>query len=748
MIAEELKIVVRAEVDSAVRNLNLAQQAAGGFDANIKKMGAALLRYAGPAVIAGTLGAAAKKSIEFAAALEKQQVAFETLLGSADKATKLFDEIKDFSASTPFQLPDLTSASQRLLAFGTSADDVIDVMRDLGNAAQGNSATLDRLTNAYGKLQAKGRATLEELNMFTEAGVPIMAALQEQLELSKEELFEYVTAGKVGFEEVNQALQSLTRGEGQFAGMLEKQSETLSGIMSTFKDNVSLLGAELAQGLLPALTGVVSKMTEFLQGLRDAREDAKLFRELIDAGASTEEIVTQTTKGRNMVSPFVGVALGNWADSGRTFAEHVKEVAKNLEISEATLTQIAFENDVIDHSLARQVDAWVEMVENQKWSAYEEKNRAEEEERLRKAAAEAAALAEDQAKAMEYINALAESRLSSEDKQLRALQEQMDHVDEIAKLFPWGSDEREAMIEMWRELKNEYDTLKAEIESNPVVIPVVLSPQTRAQAAADEARRKRGFGGGTGGASGIGGSGRLDLSAASQYTGGFMSPGFDAASILGSGLSIGAPSMDEINQQTAERFREVQRTYESMGPELDDFTMLLNATSFEADKTVMNIKLLGRQFEKFGEEIDPVVTMLREQMLDAIGDLGFAMLQAATGAEVAGDGLADYFSQLFANMDRILFDIGYAMIRNGMFWEGLGLIAASGIVSLGKGLAGKGATGESGIFSGNSDWGGTSGGGTASAQSVNHYYVEGSLVSEQDLDNRAASASARAYEDY
>ena len=100
-------------------------------------------------------------------------------------------------------------------------------------------------------------------------------------------------------------------------------------------------------------------------------------------------------------------------------------------------------------------------------------------------------------------------------------------------------------------------------------------------------------------------------------------------------------------------------------------------------------------------------------------------------------------------MDRILFDIGYAMIRNGMFWEGMGLIAASGIVSLGKGLAGKGATGEGGLLSGGSSYGEyRSGGGTATAQSVNHYYVQGSLVSEQDLDDRAASASARAYEDY
>ena len=648
MIAEELKIVVRAEVDSAVRNLNLAQQAAGGFDANIKKMGAALLRYAGPAVIAGTLGAAAKKSIEFAAALEKQQVAFETLLGSADKATKLFDEIKDFSASTPFQLPDLTSAAQRLLAFGTSADEVVDVMRDLGNAAQGNSATLDRLTNAYGKLQAKGRATLEELNMFTEAGVPIMAALQEQLELSKEELFEYVTAGKVGFEEVNQALQSLTRGEGQFAGMLEKQSETLAGAVSTLKDNVNLLMADMVQGLIPALKSAVVGMTEFIQKIANAKKEAQLARDLILTGSVAPEDRASAVRGvnRNFGSLFFEdfeMAMFETRDLNQA----ISRIADKWKIAKDLVAQVLIDQKAITQEQVEQLPFWKAAQSAMEADAEEARRRADYEEYFTEQLAERRELQAKQADAMAYINALADSRLSSEEKQLRALQEQMDHIDEIAKLFPWGSDEREAMIEMWRELKNEYDTLKAEIESNPVVIPVVLSPQTRAQAAADEARRKRGFGGGTGGSTGIGGSGRLDLSAASQYQGGFMSPGFDAASILGSGLSIGAPSMDEINQQTAERFREVQRTYESMGPELDDFTQLLNATSFEADKTVMNIRLLAKSFTDFKNETDPVVTMLREQMLDAIGELGFAMLQAATGQRSRETGLPTISTSYF-----------------------------------------------------------------------------------------------------
>ena len=145
-------------------------------------------------------------TLSFAAQIETQKIAFQTLLGDADKANELFKEITEFSASTPFQLDNLTRASQQLLAFGTASEDVIDKLRMLGNAASGDSIKLERLTLAFGKVQAKGRASLEEINMFTEAGVPLMRALGENLNLTNEELFKFISAGKVGFKEVDDAL--------------------------------------------------------------------------------------------------------------------------------------------------------------------------------------------------------------------------------------------------------------------------------------------------------------------------------------------------------------------------------------------------------------------------------------------------------------------------------------------------------------------------------------------------------------
>lgn len=206
---------------------------------------------------------------------EKQTVAFETLLGNAQAAKKLLRDIEDFAATTPFQLPGLLEGSKRLIAFGIGADEVVGKMTNLGNAAMGNQAILDRLTLAYGKLRAKGKATLEELNMFMEAGVPILDELAKMYGVTTEEMFEMISQGKIGFDQVDKALTNLTTGAGKFAGMIEKQSKTLAGLWSTLKDNLGILGREIMETVLPALKSFIERITKLVMWFRELDPRAK-----------------------------------------------------------------------------------------------------------------------------------------------------------------------------------------------------------------------------------------------------------------------------------------------------------------------------------------------------------------------------------------------------------------------------------------------------------------------------------------
>lgn len=219
-------------------------------------------------VAVGAFTLIAGKALQSSAAFEKHQIAFETMLGSASKANKLLKDIEKFSASTPFTMPGLVEGSKRLLAFGTAEEKIIETMKNLGNAAMGNEEVMTRLVDAYGKVQAKGKASMEEINRFTEAGVPLMAELAKNLGKTTAEIIDMTSKGQIGFKEVDQALKSLTTGTGRFAGMIEKQSESLAGLFSTFQDNIGLIFKDIGDALAPMTKEFLSKAIPALQEAR------------------------------------------------------------------------------------------------------------------------------------------------------------------------------------------------------------------------------------------------------------------------------------------------------------------------------------------------------------------------------------------------------------------------------------------------------------------------------------------------
>lgn len=286
-IAEELQVVIRAEAERAIRDLRAferqmgqTERSAGRLAQRMNDMGRTMTR----AVTLPILGAAAA-SVKFAADIERQQTAFGVLLGDVERGNKLFQELKEFSAATPLQLEDITKASQTLLAFGTAAEDVQDQIRQLGDVAQGNAEKLDRITLAFGKIQARGKASMEEINVLIEAGVPIIAELAKNFGVAESEIFNMVSAGQVGFSDIQGALESLTGAGGQFEGMMEKISQTTAGKFSTAVDNLKLAAAELGAELLPMVNSALDRVTELAKGFASLDDETKKI--ILTVGAVT-----------------------------------------------------------------------------------------------------------------------------------------------------------------------------------------------------------------------------------------------------------------------------------------------------------------------------------------------------------------------------------------------------------------------------------------------------------------------------
>jgi tape measure domain-containing protein len=191
------------------------------------------------------LASGIRSAVGLATQVETLATSFEVLLGSAGAARTMIDEINRFAATTPFEQMELAEVAKQLLAYGTAADQIIPTMRKLGDIAALSGANLADLAAIYGKVQAQGRLTAETLEGFQARGIPITRELANAFGVTEAQVRELVSQGKVGFADLQKAIEALTSQGGQFAGGMEKLSKTTAGLWSTVTGNFKTSLAEI-----------------------------------------------------------------------------------------------------------------------------------------------------------------------------------------------------------------------------------------------------------------------------------------------------------------------------------------------------------------------------------------------------------------------------------------------------------------------------------------------------------------------
>ena len=205
----------------------------------------------------GALGVAAAAglavfSIKAAADLESTAVAFRTLMRDAVKGDKMVAKLFDFSKKTPFEPTEVFGAGRQLLAAGFEEGEVIERVRMLGDIAAGSQTKLDELTAAFAQVGATGRADLGDINKIANRGIPLYAALAEQMGVTKGEIRDLAMDGKIGLAELEGAMRLMTGEGGVFFEAMSEQSKTLNGLWSTLKGNFKAGAAEIGKSLVHA----------------------------------------------------------------------------------------------------------------------------------------------------------------------------------------------------------------------------------------------------------------------------------------------------------------------------------------------------------------------------------------------------------------------------------------------------------------------------------------------------------------
>lgn len=225
--------------------------------------------------ITAPLAAAGGLAVKSASKIEGFTASFTTLLGTEQKAKSMISTLNKMAASTPFDPDPLIKSTEKLLAFGIEAEEVEATLSMLGDSSKGSAEALDSLSTAYGKAAAKGKASMEELNIMIDRGVPILQTLADQFGVTQAQIIEMTAKGQISFASLQQAFQSMTSEGGVFYKGMETASQTLSGKISTLKGNINLLGAGLAEQLLPVIKGVVDSLNGAVKRFGEMDEGMK-----------------------------------------------------------------------------------------------------------------------------------------------------------------------------------------------------------------------------------------------------------------------------------------------------------------------------------------------------------------------------------------------------------------------------------------------------------------------------------------
>lgn len=188
-----------------------------------------------------------RKMVSVRGEVQQLEVAFETMLGSKQKSDALMKEMIDLAAKTPFGLQDVTNAAKQLLAFGSTSEEVASEITMLGDIAAGLSIPLGDMIYLYGTTRTQGRMFTQDLRQFMGRGIPLAEELAKQFGVTKAEVGDLVTAGKVGFDDMQKALQGMTSAGGQFGGLMEKQSQTITGQISALEDAIFQMFNEIGE---------------------------------------------------------------------------------------------------------------------------------------------------------------------------------------------------------------------------------------------------------------------------------------------------------------------------------------------------------------------------------------------------------------------------------------------------------------------------------------------------------------------
>lgn len=227
-------------------------------------------------------------SVQAAAQMRQYEIAFQTMLKSAEAGTQMLRDLQQFAAETPFDVPGVVSAGQQLMAFGFKAEEIIPMLTNLGDAASGlglGTEGVSRLAYALGQMQTSGKLNAQDMMQLTSAGISAWDMLAQAAGKTVAEMKDLCSKGAI---DSKAAVQTIIAGMNeQFGGMMAKTSDEVAGLLANIEETAGNTSAAVGKYLTEAfnikgiLKDVSDRLGEFQQKMQTATEQGKSLGDVI-----------------------------------------------------------------------------------------------------------------------------------------------------------------------------------------------------------------------------------------------------------------------------------------------------------------------------------------------------------------------------------------------------------------------------------------------------------------------------------
>jgi len=199
----------------------------------------------------------------------------------------------------------LFKASKSLLAFDFAAKDVVPILGRLGDVSAGSGKDISELAIIFGKIKSAGKLQGQELNQLIDAGFNPLNDIAKKTGKTMSQLKKEMAAGNITFAMVDESFIAATSSGGKFFNLMQKQSGSLNGKLSTLKDALQQIGENLGSIALPALSAITDKLNSAADSLKNVTAGKGTVGEKAAVGAVAGGVGAAGIAGAALIGPTV-----------------------------------------------------------------------------------------------------------------------------------------------------------------------------------------------------------------------------------------------------------------------------------------------------------------------------------------------------------------------------------------------------------------------------------------------------------